>query len=256
MSFKEYRLIASRIGGRVSRRPAVDGPYQSKLARAFQPIIDLRSSELVGAESIVLSELSDDGNARDRSAMDPARSLLEVCREAQGWPEGASGPLVLSVNVSTHQIAGQELESVVSGALSESGLAPSRLALRVPAAFFAAHVESGNATFEGLRNAGVRLILDDLGSGHSALQHLLSLPLAGVKIDRSFVAGIATDRASEAIVRGIIGIADAVGITATADGIDNQGQLSNLVRLGCEFGQGPFLGEPQDAITFSMARLA
>jgi len=160
--------------------------------------------------------------------------LLEACREAARWPD-MHRPGV-SVNVSAAQILSGTFVSDVFAALTESGLPPDRLQLEITESLFAGDHVAINPVLAQLRRSGIRISLDDFGTGFSCLSYLRSLPIDSIKIDRSFIEAINAD--SRPIVKAILTTAQALGFDAIAEGIETPAQAQTLRSMGAQYLQG------------------
>jgi diguanylate cyclase (GGDEF)-like protein len=170
--------------------------------------------------------------------------LRESCRATAAVQREAAQELVLGVNVSPRQLRHPGFVTAVSGALAESGLRPASLVVEITeTALLGSDTATAQALAE-LRELGVRLVLDDFGTGFSSLSMLKERPIDGIKIDRSFVAGLPADVSSGAIVAAVVGMAHALGRSVTAEGIETSEQLAFLQALGCDLAQGYLLGRP------------
>ncbi|WP_170984854.1 bifunctional diguanylate cyclase/phosphodiesterase [Roseomonas sp. AR75] len=170
--------------------------------------------------------------------------LRTACREAAGWSDPS---LVVAVNVAAAQLARRELEGQVRAALAASGLAPQRLELEVTETALLQDTATAEATCARLRALGVRVSLDDFGTGYSSLTRLRSFPLDRVKIDRSFVSGVATEPESAAIVRAVAALGQSLGLRTTAEGVETPTQRDALSANGCTDAQGYLFSEPVPA---------
>lgn len=165
--------------------------------------------------------------------------LHEACREALSWPDG----VVLSVNVSPLQFRSGNLLNVVLQALSTSGLPPERLELEITEAVL---MDKGNqtaATIRSLRAMGVGLSMDDFGTGYSSLRYLLSYPFTKIKIDKSFIMSLENEPNSRAVIRAVIGLGNSLGLTVTAEGVEEESVRDYLRDEGCAQGQGYLFGK-------------
>lgn len=160
--------------------------------------------------------------------------LLEACREARTWP-GTPAPAV-SVNVSATQIQSDTFVFDVFAALADSGLPAERLQLELTESLFAGNHAAISSALAQLRRAGIRVSLDDFGTGFSCLSYLRSLPIDSIKIDRSFIEGIDMD--SRPVVQAILMTAHALGFEAIAEGIETLAQAETLVEMGVQYLQG------------------
>ena len=166
--------------------------------------------------------------------------LRTACRTAASWPRDCR----IAVNLSPAQFQRGRLPELVSDALAESGLPASRLELEVTEGVLIEDAVHALAVLNELRALGVRVVLDDFGTGYSSLGYLHSFPFDKVKIDRSFINQIETDRNAWTIVDAIIAMSHKLDLEVTAEGIETQAQLSMLTGQGCDEMQGFLLGRP------------
>jgi EAL domain-containing protein (putative c-di-GMP-specific phosphodiesterase class I) len=157
---------------------------------------------------------------------------------------GVGARPVMSVNLSARQLGDPGLVDAVAAMLAESGVAGSALRLEITETAMVLGLESAAETIASLRSLGVGIVIDDFGTGYSALDYLKRFVVDGVKIDRSFVAGLGRPGPDEAIITAAIGFAHALDLEVTGEGIETRAQLDRLTELGCDRGQGYFLGRP------------
>lgn len=171
--------------------------------------------------------------------------LYEACRTACQWP----APLMVSVNLSPAQFARSDVVKDVRDALIASGLPAQRLELEITENVMLTAIDNALATMIALKELGVRLNMDDFGTGYSSLGYLRAYPFDSIKIDRRFIAALNGSTASEgdrAVVRAIISLGKAMGMTVTAEGVETEQQLSALTIDQCHEVQGYFLSRPVD----------
>ena len=175
--------------------------------------------------------------------------LRTACRAGRAqWRESGAPDLRLTVNVSARQMALCGIPGTVGAALRETGLAPTALGLEITEGLLLEDVADTAETLGALRAMGVRLMLDDFGTGFSSLGYLRRYPIDLIKIDRSFVNDLGEDGAGDAaIVEAIVGMAKALGMGVIPEGVETEGQLERLIGLGCDFAQGFHLGRPMPA---------
>ncbi|WP_306141722.1 bifunctional diguanylate cyclase/phosphodiesterase [Roseibium sp. MMSF_3412] len=167
--------------------------------------------------------------------------LKEACSEAANWPPH----LIVSVNLSTVQFASGRLQAIVAEALERAGLTTEGLQLEVTESVLVDTPESVLAQLRDLHNAGVRLSLDDFGTGFSSLNYLWRFPFDNLKIDRSFVSEAEQKtRKSQAILNSIVSLSATLGITTTAEGVETDEQIAVIEELNCDFVQGFLLSHP------------
>jgi EAL domain-containing protein (putative c-di-GMP-specific phosphodiesterase class I) len=135
----------------------------------------------------------------------------------------------------------------VLGILAESGLPPHRLEIELTESALVQDMECARDTLGKLRSAGVKIVLDNFGTGYSSLYHLRNFKLDKIKIDRSFIASMASEEQSAAIVGALVGLGSGLGVTVAAEGIDETQQRASLLHSGCAQGQGQLFGEPVTA---------
>ncbi len=150
----------------------------------------------------------------------------------------------MAVNASPIQLTRPGVAGDVIRALEESGLAPERLHLEITETAFMTAGETLAAELRELTELGVRIALDDFGTGYSSLSLLRQFPVHSVKIDRSFVAPVLTDRSAYAIVKAVLGMCADMGLPTVAEGIEDEQQVDLLRQLGCSHGQGYLFGRP------------
>jgi EAL domain-containing protein (putative c-di-GMP-specific phosphodiesterase class I) len=136
----------------------------------------------------------------------------------------------------------------VEAALASSGIAPERLELEITEGLLMRNTERTLDTLHRLKSLGVRIAMDDFGTGYSSLSYLQSFPFDKIKVDRSFVSGVNQAPHSATVVRSVIDIATALGMTTTAEGVETEEQCASLRLLGCDEAQGYLFGRPQRAI--------
>jgi EAL domain-containing protein (putative c-di-GMP-specific phosphodiesterase class I) len=221
----------------------------------FQPIVSLADNIPVGYEALIRWRHDEDGMLAPQDFLPMAEQaglivplgwwMLSVsCLAAQDVRLTGGWSRWISVNASASQLGRGQLLTEIRRALDASALPPHRLHLEITES---ALVNASPAVVKEVRelaDLGVQVALDDFGTGYSSLSLLRDLPVATVKIDRSFVTPIATDRATRAIVRSVIALCQELAITTIAEGIETQEQLTSLRALGCNLGQGYLLGRP------------
>jgi len=176
--------------------------------------------------------------------------LQRACAEAVRWEHDGAAPFV-SVNVSARQLRLGDLPEIVMAALRESGLNANRLHLELTETAVLGDEVQASLLLGRLRAMGVKIWLDDFGTGFSGLSHLRRVPVDGVKIDRSFVADVLRDPDDLALTSAIIAMAHSLGITVVAEGVEKEAQFDILRDRGCDLAQGYWLGHPMTAAEFA-----
>ena len=170
--------------------------------------------------------------------------LRSACVEAMRWPETVR----IAVNVSAEQLTDASFVSAVMSALAHSRLSPHRLELEVTESVFMREGAGTIAILDQLLALGVRLALDDFGTGYSSLGYLSKTSFSTIKIDRSFVQGAAKNLPEAlAIIRAVVAMADSLGMSTTAEGVETDSEYQLVRRLGCKKVQGYLFGRPMSA---------
>jgi EAL domain-containing protein (putative c-di-GMP-specific phosphodiesterase class I) len=172
-----------------------------------------------------------------------ARLLRDACAAAAQWPP----QIVLAVDFYPAQLKDRDLKAQVVKIWQESGLEPQRLEIEINESVLVQDLEAAQQVLGGLRGVGVRIALDNFGTGYSSLYHLRNFKIDKIKIDRSFVESMSSTRESAAIVSALVGLGEGFGLTIAAEGIDTAKQQADLVRSGCQQGQGHLYSDPLSA---------
>jgi diguanylate cyclase (GGDEF)-like protein len=235
----------------------------------YQPIVTLPRGEVVGVEALVRWLHPERGLILPDGFIPLAEEtglvveidrwvLQEACRQARSWQRRfpAEPPLNVAVNFSARQLHHEDLIPNVKEALRDSGLEPSSLTVEITEGALLRDVDATIAGLQGLRELGVRVAIDDFGVGFSSLNYIRRLPVDVVKIDRSFVAGVATAAEEWGLARGIVKLVQGLGLVTVAEGIETPEQVAHLQALGCHLGQGFYFARPAEpeAISELLAR--
>ncbi len=234
---------------------------RGELKLHYQPLVDLASGHLIGAEALLRWQHPERGNIppgrfipvaeRSGQVVELGQWVLnEACRQAQAWRGTPFERMVVSVNVSTVQFKRGTLEAVVAAALERHGVRPGSIELEVTESALIHDPESFVQTLHGLKQLGVRLSIDDFGTGYSNLSYLQRFEVDKLKIDQSFIRRLSERSQDRAIVRAIIQMAKSLNLATTGEGIEDDATLAALIELGCEQGQGFILGRPVSADDF------
>ncbi|MGI4942771.1 MAG: putative bifunctional diguanylate cyclase/phosphodiesterase, partial [Janthinobacterium lividum] len=229
-------------------RRAID---RNELIVEFQPIIDLLTGNITGAEALVRWMHPERGRispadfipiAEESGLIVPlgAWVLRRACGEAATW----SGQARVAVNLSPLQFRDPGLLALVDDVLAETGLAPQRLELEITESVFLDAVDTTLACLHALRERGIHIALDDFGTGYSSLSYLRSFPFDKVKIDQSFIRDLSVNEDAIAIVQAIVGMASSLGMRTTGEGVETQSQAQLLQLTGCSQVQGYLFGRP------------
>jgi EAL domain-containing protein (putative c-di-GMP-specific phosphodiesterase class I) len=223
----------------------------------YQPIFSLSDQRLVGFESLArwdsetlgpVSPLQFIPLAEETGLIIPLGMavLNEACQQMHKWhTQFPSVPkLSVSVNLSSKQFQQLSLVDHIKDALRKTKLDPECLQLEITESVIMENAEEAAEMLSQLKALGVKLSIDDFGTGYSSLSYLHSFPFDILKIDRSFVNRMGTDKESTGIIETILILADKLGKRAIAEGIETPGQLADLVAAGCDYGQGYLFSRP------------
>jgi len=257
------QFYTSELADMAARQFEVEAALRLALPRGelllhFQPKIDIASGRLVGVEALVRWLHPTRGLVLpgDFIPLAEERGLIvaigrwviqAACRQLRDWRlAGLKAPRV-AVNLSARQFASDNLVEDLLDALALYGVAPSALEVELTESVLMADPERANEVLQQLHAIGVRIAIDDFGTGYSSLSYLKRFPAQTVKIDRSFIRGLPSDRDDTAITQAVIAMAHSLGLGVVAEGVETPEQLELLRRLGCDEAQGYLLGRPMPA---------
>jgi diguanylate cyclase (GGDEF)-like protein/PAS domain S-box-containing protein len=232
-----------------------------ELRAFYQPVVLLSDLSVAGHEALMRWDHPEFGLLPPSSFLDLAEStglirplgwwmLSQACHDAAAGKEALGDPSAwVAVNASPSQLARPGVAADVTRALVATGLRPERLHLEVTETALMTANTSLLRELRELSEMGVRIALDDFGTGYSSLSLLRQFPVDMVKIDRSFVEPMLTDRSAHAIVKAVLGMCHDLGLPTVAEGIEREDQLEALAQLGCSHGQGYLFGRPQPLAT-------
>ena len=224
---------------------------QGQFELYYQPLFNTQQQKINGFEALIRWQHPERGLIQPIDFIPLAEEtglivqigewvIKEACRQAARWPEHVR----IAINISPVQFRTKGLQSILMQALSQSGLAPQRLELEITESLLIDNVTETLKSLHSLREMGVRVALDDFGTGYSSLSYLRSFPFDKIKIDRSFVVDIMTDKGSAAIIQAITGLAAALGMETIAEGVELADQVEMLHKNGCDNIQGYLLSRP------------
>jgi diguanylate cyclase (GGDEF)-like protein/PAS domain S-box-containing protein len=250
-----YQLCTPAMNSRAAERLSVENALRRAIAREelllhYQPLVRLDTREIAGMEALlrwnrpghgVVSPGTFIAIAEETRMIVPIGEwvLHEACREAR-----ARNMPRVAVNLSPRQFQQSDLRDVVARALDESGLDPRQLELEITESTAMLNTERSIVTLAELRELGIRIAVDDFGTGHSSLSYLRRFPIDRVKIDREFVAEIDKSRSNRAIVSAIVAMAHGLDLAVTAEGVETEAQVEFLREQKCEEVQGFLFGRP------------
>ncbi len=233
----------------------------------FQPIVQLDSGEIVGAEALVRWACRNRGIVPPSLFIPIAEEtglivligrwvLRRACQTAREWEEERGKPMRISVNLSSRQLREPGIVDDVRDALRDSGLDPQYLVLELTESMLMHDTDLSVARLTALKQLGVSLAIDDFGTGYSSLSYLQRYPIDILKIDRSFVEVIDQRGDGPVLASAIVALADSLRLSTVAEGIETEAQRAALRQLGCELGQGYLFAPPLDATAFYRLLLA
>jgi diguanylate cyclase (GGDEF)-like protein len=254
---KEASLARRRFSIETELRRALD---RDELKLFYQPLVNLQTGEVAGFEALARWTHDDRGEISPSEFIPVAEEsglILQLGRWAMhraahtmaDWDrqEGAPLPLYVAVNMSAIQVARDNVADVVEEALRSSGLPGHRLTLELTESSIVQDPGRAMRVFEALKKFDATVAMDDFGTGYSSLAYLQRLPIDVLKIDKSFISGMMTDPDAVAIVRAVLSLADALGMSTTAEGIETVELATTLATLGCSSGQGFHFAKPLEA---------
>lgn len=211
----------------------------------FQPLVDLLDGRIAGFEILarwthpVHGSVSPDVfipllERLGLSEALTAEMLRQACRQARAWGRRTR----LAINVSPAEFQSASLPSLILDILAEEEIEPSDLAVEVTETAVLRDIDAARRTLDTLRESGIEIVLDDFGTGYASLHYLKELRFDKLKIDRSFIQSMREDSMSEKIVESVLHLARSTGIATVAEGIEDDRTLADLVRMGCDLGQG------------------
>ena len=261
-----YQLFNAMVNAKALQRIALEHGLRKALANDefevhFQPIYDVRQSKISGMEALLRWRHPELGLvppntfipiAEATGAMIPIGTwaLREACRNARTWHKSGFPSLSLAVNLSVTQLQQPDLVDRVRAVLEETGMPPRLLELEITESSAMQSPEASIRTLYELKKLGVRISLDDFGTGHSSLSYLKRFPIDTLKIDQSFVRDITSDSDTAAIVTGIIAMTHSLRLNVVAEGVEESEQAAFLRLHGCDQMQGYLIKPPVPAAEF------
>jgi EAL domain-containing protein (putative c-di-GMP-specific phosphodiesterase class I) len=217
----------------------------------YQPLVNLRTGRISGLEALSRWEDPQRGSVPPSTFIPLAeevgligiiaeRVLKRACAQAATWPQH----ITVAVNLSPAQFLSGHLVSAVKDALAASGLPPSRLELEITESIFLQDSEANLTILNQLGELGVRISMDDFGTGYCSLSYLRSFPFNKIKIDKSFIRDLSTSQSSVAIIRAVCELARSFGAATTAEGVETDDQLRRISAEGCTEVQGHIFSRP------------
>jgi len=230
---------------------------RGELRLFYQPLVSLDAGDMVGAEALIRWEHPERGLLSPDKFLPVAEesglivqvgawAVGEACRRLRDWDRRNGGPSAfgLAVNLSARELTHPDVVPTVLNAVRRAALDPSRLTIEITESTAMADRDTGFRALRELSDAGVRIAIDDFGTGYASLDHLREMPADILKIDRSFVAGMAANSPDSALVAAAIAMGRALEMEVIAEGIETSEQVADLRELGCPLGQGYLFARP------------
>jgi len=228
---------------------------RNQMRLAYQPLVSTDSATVIGHEALLRWDHPERGTVEPGAFVPLAEEtgiilqlgewvLSTACRTAAAWP----APLTLAVNISPIQFQLPNLAEIVARALEESGFPAHRLELEITENVLLHDRASTLKTLHQLKAMGVGIVMDDFGTGYSSLSNLRCFPFDKIKIDKSFISGVATDAAARSIVRAIVGLGQSLNLPVVAEGVETAEQHRMVLEEGCPQAQGYLFGRPAEPV--------
>ena len=261
-----YSCYTGELTDRQTRKLSMEGRLRRALDRSglqlyFQPIVDLADGRIVALEALVRWP-EEDGSVLGPNAFIPLAEEVGLidrlghwvfqagCEHSRAWAQANFTP-TMSINLSLQQLLRPQLVEEFAGVVQATGAAPELLQLEITESAMMTDPGRTGPVVNGLIESGMRIALDDFGTGYSSFSRLSRLPITTLKIDKCFIAGVASDPSEQAIVRSMIQLGRGLGLETVGEGIEDATQHQALADMGCLLGQGFHFHRPMPAADLS-----
>jgi diguanylate cyclase (GGDEF)-like protein/PAS domain S-box-containing protein len=262
-----YHVYTSALSDRADAASLIEAQLKRALkhgglALHYQPVVDIRSRRVIGAEAL-LRLAGDDGREIGPDRFIPIAeaaglitelgewAAIEACRQHQQWRQQGLPPFTIAINVSPLQFRQRAFVQRLQSILHDAQMDPACFQIEVTESAVMDSVDEAIDTLNQIKSIGIRIALDDFGTGYSSLSHLSRLPLDKLKVDQSFVRRLEQDRTSRAITGAIIALGRTLNLEVVGEGIESKSDLDYLQENGCDQGQGFYLSHPLPANLFA-----
>ncbi len=261
------QFYTSELNERAIARVRIEGLLRRALERDqlflhYQPVVDINSGDTVCVEALLRWNAPEVGAvtpeqfialAEDTGLIVPIGEwvLHTACRQIASWRMEGLPPVGLSVNISSRQFRGGGLVESVTRALRENGMSASSLQLEITEGLLMDDLPDTKAALHELQTMGVRLAVDDFGTGYSSLSYLKRFPVTALKIDKSFIRDIPSDRGDATLVEAIVAMAHRLNLEVIGEGVETKKQLDFIRSRGCDLAQGHYFSRPLPPEQFS-----
>jgi diguanylate cyclase (GGDEF)-like protein len=258
----EERMNAEAMARLTLDRDLRQAIERGELSVHYQPLLDLASGEILGAEALLRWQHPERGDvppmrfipvAEESGFIDQIGhfALAAACAQMKLWQDTGLPLQRVSVNVSPRQLRKPGVLEMIKHCADDAGVSLANLELEITEGLLIDHAESVEGLLREMHGAGLRIALDDFGTGFSSMAYLNRFPIHTIKIDRVFVAGLGRSRDSQAIVQAIVAMSHALGKAVVAEGVESAEQLAFLRELGCDEIQGFHIARPMPAAEFT-----
>jgi diguanylate cyclase (GGDEF)-like protein/PAS domain S-box-containing protein len=256
----QHVIFDPKMHERVLQRMTLENDLRRALQRdelfvCYQPIVTLDNQTMCGVEALVRWQHPEQGLISPLDFIPIAEDtgmivaigewiLREACKQLRQWQSQSEQPLMLCVNLSARQLMQADIVDRIAQILYECRVDPHCIKLEITESVLAENPEMATKKLLQLRDIGIQIAIDDFGTGYSSLSYLHNFPINTLKIDRSFIDGLEQDSEKLELVRAILTLVKSLGIDAVAEGIETSDQLSSLLGLSCQYGQGYLFSQP------------